>query len=97
MDFSVIIPARLNSSRLPGKLLKDILGKTLIERTYNNAALSGAKRVIIATDDKAISDAAKVFGAEVCLTRSDHVSGTSRIAEAVKNLANADKEIIVNV
>ena len=97
MDFSVIIPARLNSSRLPGKLLKDILGKPLIERTYNNAALSGAKRVIIATDDEAITDAAKAFGAEVCLTRSDHVSGTSRIAEAVKNLAIADKEIIVNV
>jgi len=97
MDFSVIIPARLASSRLPGKLLKNIHGKTLIERTYNNASLSGAKRVIVATDDQTISDTAKAFGAEVCLTRVNHVSGTSRIAEAVQNLKIADDEIIVNV
>ena len=97
MDFSVVIPARYASARLPGKLLKDIHGKTLIERTYSNAILSGASRVIIATDNERISDVAKTFGAEVCLTDDRHISGTSRIAEAVKTLGFTDDEIIVNV
>ena len=97
MDFSVIIPARYDSTRLPGKLLKNIHGKTLIERTYSNAILSAAKRVIIATDDERISDVAKIFGAEVCLTSDSHTSGTSRIAEAVSMLGIEDNEIIVNV
>ena len=97
MDFSVVIPARFSSVRLPGKLLKNIHGKTLIERTYSNAILSRAKRVIIATDDQRISDAAKTFGAEVCLTSDSHISGTSRIAEAVELLGLADDEIVVNL
>jgi len=97
MDFSVIIPARYDSARLPGKLLKNIHGKTLIERTYSNAILSASKRVIIATDDQRISDVAKTFGAEVCLTSDSHTSGTSRIAEAMELLGFADDEIIVNV
>jgi len=97
MDFSVIIPARYASARLPGKPLKNIHGKTLIERTYSNAILSAAKRVIIATDDERISDVAKAFGAEVCLTSNSHISGTSRIAEAVEILGFANDEIIVNV
>lgn len=97
MDFSVIIPARYDSARLPGKLLKNIHGKTLIERTYSNAILSASKRVIIATDDQKISDVAKTFGAEVCLTSDSHTSGTSRIAEAMELLGFADDEIIVNV
>jgi 3-deoxy-manno-octulosonate cytidylyltransferase (CMP-KDO synthetase) len=97
MDFSVIIPARYDSARLPGKLLKNIHGKTLIERTYLNAILSASKRVIIATDDQKISDVAKTFGAEVCLTSDSHTSGTSRIAEAMELLGFADDEIIVNV
>ncbi len=97
MDFSVIIPARFASSRLPGKLLKNIHGKTLIERTYANATLSGARRIIIATDDKRISDVASAIGAEVCLTSATHTSGTSRIAEAVEILGIEEDEIIVNV
>ena len=97
MDFSVVIPARYDSARLPGKLLKNIHGKTLIEHTYSNAILSAAKRVIIATDDKRIRDVAKDFGAEVCLTSDSHISGTSRISEAVQILGFADDEIIVNV
>jgi len=97
MDFSVIIPARYASARLPGKPLKNIHGKTLIEHTYSNAILSAAKRVIIATDDERISDVAKAFGAEVCLTSNSHISGTSRIAEAVEILGFANDEIIVNV
>jgi len=60
MDFSVIIPARYASSRLPAKLLEDINGKSLIERTYLNALQSSAKRVIIATDDERINTVAKI-------------------------------------
>ena len=63
MDFSVIIPARYASSRLPAKLLEDINGKSLIERTYLNALQSSAKRVIIATDDERINTIAKDFNA----------------------------------
>lgn len=97
MDFTIIIPVRYASSRLPGKLLKNIHGKSLIEHTYSNAICSGAKRVIIATDDDRISNVAKTFGAEVCLTSASHISGTSRITEVVETLSIADAEIIVNV
>ena len=72
MDFSVIIPARYASSRLPAKLLEDINGKSLIEHTYLNAIQSSAKRVIIATDDERINTVAKDFSAEVCMTSVDH-------------------------
>ena len=67
MDFSIVIPARYASSRLPAKLLKNINGKTLIEHTYSNAIKSNAKRVIIATDDERIERASLDFGAEVCI------------------------------
>ena len=68
MDFSVIIPARYASSRLPAKLLEDINVKSLIEHTYINALQSSAKRVIIATDDERINTVAKDFNAEICMT-----------------------------
>lgn len=97
MDFSVIIPARYASSRFPAKLLEDINGKSLIEHTYLNALKSSARRVIIATDNERISNAAKNFGAEVCMTSSSHTSGTSRLFEVVSNLNFDDDEIVVNV
>ena len=97
MEFSVIIPARYASSRLPEKLLRDIDGKTLIEHTYCNAIKSGAKRVIIATDDKRIKSAADSFGAEVCMTSVTHPNGTSRLSEAANLLGLEDSEIVVNV
>ena len=97
MDFSVIIPARYASSRFPAKLLEDINGKSLIEHTYLNALKSSARRVIIATDDERISNAAKNFGAEVCMTSSSHTSGTSRLFEVVSDLNFDDDEIVVNV
>ena len=97
MDFSVIIPARYASSRLPAKLLEDINGKSLIEHTYLNALQSSAKRVIIATDDERINSVAKDFSAEVCMTSINHTSGTSRISEVVSNLKLDDNEIVVNV
>jgi 3-deoxy-manno-octulosonate cytidylyltransferase (CMP-KDO synthetase) len=97
MDFSVIIPARYASSRLPVKLLEKINGKTLIEHTYSNAIKSSAKRVIIATDDKRISKVAQDFGAEVCMTDPKHTSGTSRLSEAVTSLNFNEDEVVVNV
>ena len=97
MDFSVIIPARYASSRFPAKLLEDINGKSLIEHTYLNALKSSARRVIIATDDERISNVAKDFGAEVCMTSSSHTSGTSRLFEVASDLDFDDDEIVVNV
>ena len=97
MDFSVIIPARYASSRLSTKLLREIEGKTLIEYTYCNAIKSGAKRVIIATDDERIESVASSFGAEVCMTSIRHANGTSRLSEAANLLGFEDNEIIVNV
>ena len=97
MDFSVIIPARYASSRLPEKLLREIEGKALIEHTYYNATKSGAKRVIIATDDERIESVASSFGAEVCMTSVNHANGTSRLSETANLFGFEDNEIIVNV
>ena len=97
MGFSVIIPARYASSRLPVKLLKEINGKSLIEHTYSNAIKSNASRVIIATDDERIKTVAEGFGAEVCMTNDSHTSGTSRIAEAVSFLNFQNDDVIVNL
>ena len=97
MGFSVIIPARYASSRLPAKMLKEINGKSLIEHTYSNAIKSNASRVIIATDDERIKTVAEGFGAEVCMTNDSHTSGTSRIAEAVSFLNFQNDDVIVNL
>ena len=97
MGFSVIIPARYASSRLPAKMLKEINGKSLIEHTYSNAIKSNASRVIIATDDERINTVAEGFGAEVCMTNDSHTSGTSRIAEAVSFLNFQNDDVIVNL
>ncbi len=97
MNFSVIIPARYASSRLPAKLLKDIHGKPLIQYAYENAISSGASAVIIATDDQRIKTVAQAFGARVCMTGEHHISGTSRIAEALAMLEIEDGQVIVNL
>jgi len=97
VGFSVIIPARYASSRLPAKMLKEINGKSLIEHTYSNAIKSNASRVIIATDDERIKTVAESFGAEVCMTNDSHTSGTSRIAEAVSFLNFQNDDVIVNL
>lgn len=97
MNFSVIIPARYASSRLPAKLLKDIYGKSLIQLTYENAVKSSATRVVIATDDERIKKVAEGFGATVCMTGAGHTSGTSRIAEVLTKLNIDDNEVVVNV
>ncbi|MDC0553301.1 3-deoxy-manno-octulosonate cytidylyltransferase [Candidatus Pseudothioglobus singularis] len=97
MGFSVIIPARYASSRLPAKMLKEVNGKSLIEHTYSNAIKSDASRVIIATDNERIKIVAEGFGAEVCMTKDSHTSGTSRIAEAVSFLNFQNDDVIVNL
>ncbi len=93
----VIIPARYASSRLPGKPLADVGGKTLLERVYDRARESGARSVTVATDDTRIADAARAFGAEVCMTASNHPSGTDRIGEAIRLLGLGPEEIVVNL
>ena len=97
MSFLVIIPARYASSRLPGKPLKDIAGMPMIQRVWQQAIKSGASRVVIATDDSRIRSVAKQFGAEVCMTRADHVSGTDRLQEVASALNLSDSQLVVNV
>lgn len=97
MDFRVIIPVRLDSTRLPGKPLLDIHGKPMVQHVYERAMDSGAESVVIATDSDEVAEVAESFGAPVCLTASDHQSGTERIAEAIDALEYDDDEIIVNV
>ncbi len=97
MSFTVIIPARYQSSRLPGKPLADIGGKPMVQWVYERACLSGAEKVIVATDDQRIVDVVTEFGGEVCLTRTDHQSGTERLAEVVERYQLPDDHIIVNV
>jgi 3-deoxy-manno-octulosonate cytidylyltransferase (CMP-KDO synthetase) len=97
MSFKIVIPARFASSRLPGKPLLDIAGKPMIQHVYERAKQSLASDVIIATDDERIELVAKAFGADVCMTRSDHISGTDRLAEVAEQRAFADTDIIVNV
>lgn len=97
MQFIVVIPARFDSSRLPGKPLLDIAGKPMIQHVYERARESGADQVIIATDDQRVADAASGFGAGVCMTSSEHTSGTERLSEVVGKLALADDAIVVNL
>lgn len=97
MSFVVIIPARYASTRLPGKPLADIGGRPMIEHVWRRACESGAERVIIATDDPRVRDAATASGAEVCMTRADHASGTDRLEEVTAQLGLPDEAIVVNV
>ncbi|MEZ5584555.1 MAG: 3-deoxy-manno-octulosonate cytidylyltransferase [Candidatus Competibacteraceae bacterium] len=95
--FRVAIPARHDSVRLPGKPLRILAGSPLIEHVYRNAQASGAKDVIIATDDERIRKVAEGFGATVCLTSAAHASGTDRLAELVERQGWAQDEIVVNL
>ncbi|MGB0898521.1 MAG: 3-deoxy-manno-octulosonate cytidylyltransferase [Psychrobium sp.] len=97
MAFSVIIPARYQSSRLPGKPLLDIGGKPMIQWVVERAQQSGAQHIIVATDDSRIKDAVESFGGQVCMTSSEHESGTERLGEVVEKLGLASDHIIVNV
>ncbi|KQQ62385.1 3-deoxy-manno-octulosonate cytidylyltransferase [Pseudomonas sp. Leaf127] len=95
--FTVVIPARFGSSRFPGKPLKTIAGKPMVQHVWEQARKSSAERVVVATDDTRIVEACQGFGAEVLLTREDHNSGTDRLAEVAGKLGLAADAIVVNV
>jgi 3-deoxy-manno-octulosonate cytidylyltransferase (CMP-KDO synthetase) len=95
--FTVLIPARYAATRLPGKPLRDLAGKPLIRHVYERACESGARRVVVATDDERVRDACAGFGAEVCMTAAQHPSGTDRLAEAARSLGFPEDEIVVNL
>ena len=96
-DFVIVIPSRYASTRLPGKPLRDINGKTMIEHVHDRARESGARDVVIATDDERIADTAEAFGARVCMTGDQHRSGTERIAEVCDLMDWPDDLIVVNL
>jgi len=97
MSYIVVIPARSASTRLPGKPLLDIGGTPMIQRVVEQAARSGAERVVVATDDKRIADAVTDFGGEVVMTDANHPSGTDRLQEVAQKLGLDDAAVIVNV
>ncbi len=97
MSFTVIIPARLASTRLPNKPLADLGGKPMVVRVAERAAESGAARIIVATDHADIAAACAAHGVQACMTRADHPSGTDRIAEVAARLGLAPDEVVVNL
>ena len=97
MTFTVLIPARYASTRLPGKPLLDLAGKPLVVRVAQRARASGAQRTVVATDDERIRAAAEAHGVEAILTRADHLTGTDRLAEASLALELEDDAVVVNV
>ncbi len=96
-SYKIVIPARYASTRLPGKPLREIAGKPMIQYTYEQALQSRASEVVIATDDERIYTAAQRFSADVIMTSKAHSSGTERLAEVVQKKAWADDTVIVNV
>jgi 3-deoxy-manno-octulosonate cytidylyltransferase (CMP-KDO synthetase) len=97
MTYTVVIPARYGSSRLPGKPLADIAGKPMVQWVYERASESSANQVVVATDDERIEAACQQSNSRVCMTRSDHPSGTDRIEEVSRLLGLSDDDIVVNV
>lgn len=97
VPFTVLIPARYASTRLPGKPLADLAGKPMVVRVAERARGSGADRVVVATDDTRVHDAVLAHGHEALMTRADHPTGTDRLAEAALALGLPDDAIVVNV
>ena len=96
-DFIVLIPSRMESTRLPGKPLKLIGNKTLIQRVYEQAIQSKAQKVLVATDSEEIISHCSNNSIDTVLTRRDHLTGSDRLAEAVNNLNLEGDQIVVNV
>ena len=96
-EFVVVIPARYASTRLPGKALLELHGKPMLQHVYERGTESGAREVVIATDDERIADAAESFGATVCMTGDQHRSGTERIAQVADLLDWPDEQVVVNL
>lgn len=97
MKFKVVIPARYGATRLPGKPLRLLAGKPLVQHVFERAMESGAEEVVIATDDERIREAAEGFGAAVCMTSPQHRSGTERLAEVASRRHYAADTIVVNL
>ena len=97
MAFTVLIPARMASTRLPDKPLADIAGLPMVVRVAQQASLSGAQAVVVAADSERIVAACGEHGVQAILTRTDHVSGSDRLAEASAILGLHDDEVVVNV
>jgi 3-deoxy-manno-octulosonate cytidylyltransferase (CMP-KDO synthetase) len=97
MAYTVVIPARYASTRLPGKALLEIAGKPMIQHVYERACQSEAGKVVIATDSELVQKAAQQFNAPVCMTAESHQSGTDRLQEAVSQLGLQPDEVVVNV
>ena len=97
MSFSIVIPARYASKRLPGKALKDINGKPMIQRVHEAALGSQAAEVIVATDSEKIKEVCNQFGAECLMTKQQHRSGTDRVNEIAQILDWPNEQIIVNL
>ncbi|MHB1200251.1 MAG: 3-deoxy-manno-octulosonate cytidylyltransferase [Polaromonas sp.] len=97
MSFTVLIPARLASTRLPSKPLADIGGAPMVVRVAQRAMQSAATRTVVATDSAEIIEKCRAFGISAVLTRADHPSGSDRLAEACGVLGLADDDIVVNV
>lgn len=95
--FRVVIPARLASVRLPGKVLRPIGGRPMLQWVYERAANAGAQQVLIATDDERIASAAGAFGAQAVMTAATHLSGTDRIAEVARAANWSADDIVVNL
>ena len=97
MGFCVLIPARLASTRLPDKPLADIGGRPMVVRVAERARQSSAQRVVVAADDARIVKACEAHGVEAVLTRTDHASGSDRLAQACELLGLSGQDIVVNV
>ena len=97
MSFTVVIPARYGSSRLPGKPLAEIAGRPMIQHVHERAMASGAAEVIVATDDERIAQAVAAFGGRALMTDPGHPSGSDRVAEVVGRLGLDDAAVVVNL
>ena len=95
--FTVLIPARMASSRLPNKPLADIGGLPMVVRVAQRALLSQAVQVVVAADDERIVQACQAHGVQALLTRQDHISGSDRLAEACQRLHLPNDALVVNV
>lgn len=96
-DFIVAIPARYGSTRLPAKPLRAIAGVPMVVRVAQRALLAGASQVVVAVDDARIAEALAGQGVDICMTRTDHASGSDRLAECAAHYGWADDAIVVNL